>query len=95
MYNKTIMEHFQNPRNAGDMADPDGVGTVGNPACGDVMTLYIKVENDVIIDIRFKTFGCGAAIASSSRTFPTVWADYRRSRCTAPFWPWTLSKRLS
>jgi nitrogen fixation NifU-like protein len=66
------MDHFQNPRNAGDMDDPDGVGTVGNPACGDVMTLFIKVENDTIIDIKFKTFGCGAAIASSSFTTELV-----------------------
>lgn len=66
MYNEKVMDHFQNPRNAGDMDDPDGVGTVGNPSCGDVMTLYIKVKDDVITDIRFKTFGCGAAIASSS-----------------------------
>jgi nitrogen fixation NifU-like protein len=66
------MEHFQNPRNAGDMEDPDGVGTVGNPTCGDVMTLYIKVEDDTIVDIKFKTFGCGAAIASSSYTTELV-----------------------
>lgn len=72
MYNKTIMDHFQNPRNAGDMENPDGVGTVGNPACGDVMTLYIRVENDIITDIKFKTFGCGAAIASSSFTTELV-----------------------
>jgi nitrogen fixation NifU-like protein len=72
MYNETVMEHFQNPRNAGDMEDPDGVGTVGNPTCGDVMTLYIKVENEIIVDIKFKTFGCGAAIASSSYTTELV-----------------------
>lgn len=68
MYNEKVMDHFQNPRNAGDMEQPDGVGTVGNPSCGDVMTLYIKVDNDVITDVKFKTFGCGAAIASSSYT---------------------------
>lgn len=72
MYNEKIMDHFQNPRNAGDMENPDGVGTVGNPACGDVMTLYIRVNNDVITDVRFKTFGCGAAIASSSFTTELV-----------------------
>jgi nitrogen fixation NifU-like protein len=66
MYNEKIMDHFQNPRNAGDMDAPDGVGTVGNPECGDVMRLYIKVQDDIITDVRFKTFGCGAAIASSS-----------------------------
>ncbi len=66
MYNKRVMDHFQNPRNAGDMDSPDGVGTVGNPECGDVMRLYIEVQDDIITDVRFKTFGCGAAIASSS-----------------------------
>jgi nitrogen fixation NifU-like protein len=66
MYNEKIMDHFQNPRNAGDMDSPDGVGTVGNPECGDVVRLYIKVEDGIIADVRFKTFGCGAAIASSS-----------------------------
>jgi len=72
MYNEKIMDHFQNPRNAGDIENPDGVGTVGNPACGDVMTLYIRVDNRVITDIKFKTFGCGAAIASSSYTTELV-----------------------
>jgi len=72
MYNEKIMDHFQNPRNAGDIEDADGVGTVGNPSCGDVMTLYIKVTDDVITDIKFKTFGCGAAIASSSMTTEMV-----------------------
>lgn len=72
MYNEKIMDHFQNPRNAGDMEDADGIGTVGNPTCGDIMTLYIKIENDIIVDIKFKTFGCGAAIASSSYTTELV-----------------------
>ncbi len=60
------MEHFQNPRNVGEIEDADGVGTVGNPVCGDLMTIYIKVKGDIIEDIKFKTFGCGAAIATSS-----------------------------
>jgi nitrogen fixation NifU-like protein len=72
MYNETIMDHFQNPRNVGELADADGVGTVGNPACGDIMTIYIKVTDEIITDIRFKTFGCGAAIASSSYTTELV-----------------------
>jgi nitrogen fixation NifU-like protein len=72
MYNETIMDHFQNPRNIGELADADGVGTVGNPACGDIMTIYIKVTDEIITDIRFKTFGCGAAIASSSYTTELV-----------------------
>ncbi len=72
MYNEKILDHFQNPRNVGDMDKPDGMGTVGNPICGDVMTLYIKVEDNVITDIKFKTFGCGAAIASSSFTTELV-----------------------
>lgn len=72
MYNEKIMDHFQNPRNVGDMENPDGVGTVGNPSCGDIMTIFIKVENNIITDIKFKTFGCGAAIASSSYTTELV-----------------------
>ena len=66
LYSKKVMEHFQNPRNVGDMENPDGTGHVGNPVCGDIMELYIKVDNDVITDAKFKTFGCGAAIATSS-----------------------------
>lgn len=66
MYTPKVMEHFFNPRNTGEMPDADGVGTVGNPVCGDLMTMYIKVKDDVIADIKFKTFGCGAAIATSS-----------------------------
>ncbi|MGZ7047635.1 MAG: Fe-S cluster assembly scaffold protein NifU [Methanobacterium sp.] len=66
MYSDKVMEHFQNPRNVGEIEDADGVGTVGNPVCGDLMTIYIKVKDDRIEDIKFKTFGCGAAIATSS-----------------------------
>jgi nitrogen fixation protein NifU and related proteins len=65
-YPKFLMEHFQNPRNVGEISDPDGVGTVGNATCGDIMQLSIKVDGDKITDARFKTFGCGAAIATSS-----------------------------
>ena len=65
-YSEKVMDHFMNPRNMGDIKDADAVGTVGNPACGDVMRLYIKVENDKIAEAKFKTFGCGAAIATSS-----------------------------
>ena len=60
------MEHFSNPRNVGEIPDADGVGKVGNPVCGDIMNMYIKVDNNVITDVKFKTFGCGAAIATSS-----------------------------
>ncbi len=65
-YSEKVMDHFMNPRNMGDIEDADAVGTVGNPACGDVMRLYIKVEDDKISDAKFKTYGCGAAIATSS-----------------------------
>ena len=65
-YSEKVMDHFMNPRNVGEIENADGVGTVGNPACGDIMQMSIKVENDVIVDAKFKTFGCGAAIASSS-----------------------------
>lgn len=66
MYTDKCMNHFRNPRNVGTIKDPDGVGKVGNPVCGDMMEIQIKVENDVIKDIKFRTFGCGAAIATSS-----------------------------
>jgi nitrogen fixation NifU-like protein len=66
MYSDKVMDHFQNPRNVGEIEDADGVGTVGNPTCGDLMTIYIKVKDNVIEDVKFKTFGCGAAIATSS-----------------------------
>ena len=65
-YPKFLMEHFQNPRNVGEIPDPDGVGTVGNASCGDIMQLFIKTEGDKIVEAKFKTFGCGAAIATSS-----------------------------
>ncbi len=66
MYNDTVMDHFENPRNTGEIADADGIGTVGNPDCGDMMKLYIKVADGRLIDIKYKTFGCAAAIATSS-----------------------------
>lgn len=66
MYSEKVMEHFMNPRNVGEIEDADGVGTVGNPVCGDMMTFYIKVNGNRIEDVKFKTFGCGAAIAVSS-----------------------------
>ncbi len=66
MYNEKVMDHFQNPRNVGELDNPSGVGEVGNMKCGDIMKIYIKVKDDVIEDIKFLTFGCGAAIASSS-----------------------------
>jgi len=66
MYSEKVMDHFTNPRNVGEVDDASGTGTVGNPECGDIMKLTIKVEDDVITDVKFKTFGCGAAIATSS-----------------------------
>ena len=66
MYTEKVMEFFANPKNVGELTDPDGVGTVGNPVCGDIMRITIKVVDGVITDVRFKTFGCGAAIATSS-----------------------------
>jgi nitrogen fixation NifU-like protein len=68
MYSDKVMDHFKNPRNVGKIKDADGVGTVGNPVCGDMMTMYITVKDDKIEDIKFKTYGCGAAIATSSMT---------------------------
>lgn len=66
MYSSTVMDHFKSPRNVGEIENPDGVGEVGNPLCGDMMTIFLKIEDDTIKDIKFKTFGCGAAIAVSS-----------------------------
>lgn len=66
MYSEKVMDHFSKPRNVGEIENADGIGTVGNPTCGDLMTIYIKVKDNIIEDIKFKTFGCGAAIATSS-----------------------------
>ena len=65
-YNEKVMQHFMNPQNVGDIKDADGIGEVGNPVCGDMMTFYIKVKDNKLEDVKFKTFGCGAAIAVSS-----------------------------
>ncbi|MDD5431634.1 MAG: Fe-S cluster assembly scaffold protein NifU [Candidatus Omnitrophica bacterium] len=65
-YSDKVMDHFMNPRNVGEITDASGVGTVGNPVCGDVMKMFLKIENEVITDAKFKTFGCGAAVATSS-----------------------------
>ena len=71
-YTEQVMDHFMNPRNMGEMENPDGVGTVCNAKCGDIMRIYIKVEDNVITDVKFKTFGCGAAIATSSKATELV-----------------------
>jgi len=65
-YSEKVMDHFLHPRNVGEIPDASGIGTVGNPICGDVMKMYLKIENEVIVDVKFKTFGCGAAISTSS-----------------------------
>lgn len=66
MYSETVMDHFKNPRNVGSIENADGIGQVGNPKCGDIMKIYLKINNDTIEDAKFETFGCGSAIASSS-----------------------------
>ena len=66
MYSEKVMDHFMNPRNVGEIENADGVGEVGNPKCGDIMRMYLKIEDGIITDVKFKTFGCGSAIASSS-----------------------------
>jgi len=66
MYSEKVMDHFMNPRNVGEIENADGVGQVGNAKCGDIMKMYLKIENNVIVDAKFKTFGCGAAVATSS-----------------------------
>ena len=66
LYSEKVMDHFRNPRNVGEIENADGIGEVGNAKCGDIMKVYLKVENDIIVDVKFKTFGCGSAIAASS-----------------------------
>ena len=66
LYSEKVMDHFRNPRNVGEIPDADGIGEVGNARCGDIMKIYLKIENDIIVDVKFNTFGCGSAIASSS-----------------------------
>ena len=66
LYSETVMDHFRNPRNVGVIENADGVGEVGNANCGDIMKIYLKIDNDIITDVKFETFGCGSAIASSS-----------------------------
>mgnify|MGYP003370965411 FL=1 len=66
LYSEVVMDHFRNPRNVGTLEHPDGVGEVGNAKCGDIMTIYLQIRDDVITDVKFETFGCGSAIASSS-----------------------------
>ena len=66
LYSEKVMDHFRNPRNVGVIEDADGVGEAGNPVCGDIMKIYLKIENGIIEDVKFETFGCGSAIASSS-----------------------------
>ena len=65
-YSEKVMDHFMNPRNVGTMENPDGYGKVGNPSCGDIMEIFLKIENDIITDVKFRTFGCASAIATSS-----------------------------
>jgi len=72
MYTEQVMDHFMNPRNVGEIENASGIGTVGNAKCGDIMRIFIKVENNVIVDVKFKTFGCGAAIATSSKATEMV-----------------------
>lgn len=66
IYSEKVMDHFTNPRNVGEIVDANGIGEVGNPKCGDIMKIYLKIEDDIVKDVKFKTFGCGSAIASSS-----------------------------
>ena len=72
MYSEKVMDHFANPRNVGEIPDANGIGEVGNPQCGDIMKMYLKIENNVLVDVKFKTFGCGAAIATSSKATEMV-----------------------
>ena len=75
MYSAKVMEHFAHPHNVGEIPDANGVGEVGNPKCGDIMRMYLKIENNVIVDVKFLTFGCGAAIATSSMATDLIKGD--------------------
>ena len=81
MYSAKVMEHFAHPHNVGEIPDANGVGEVGNPKCGDIMRMYLKIENNVIVDVKFLTFGCGAAIATSSMA-----TDLIKGKTIALFW---------
>ena len=85
LYSEKVMDHFRNPRNVGVIEDADGVGEVGNPVCGDIMKIYLKIANETVTDVKFETFGCGSAIASSSMAtgFPTT----RDRPMTTAFFP--------
>ena len=92
MYSETVMDHFKNPRNVGEIENPDGVGEVGNPVCGDIMKIFLKIENNIVVDAKFKTFGCGAAIASSSmatelvrgKSLEDAWQLLQQGGCRGP-----------
>ena len=102
LYSEKVMDHFLHPRNVGVLEDADGVGEVGNAKCGDIMKIYLKIDNDVISDVKFETFGCGSAIASSSMatemikgkpvsealqlTLQRHWMDCQHINCTVPYW---------
>ena len=84
-YSAKVMDHFTNPRNVGEIEDADGIGEVGNAKCGDIMKMYLKIEGNVITDCKFKTFGCGAAVATSSMATEMIKGSTRRSSSrTAP-----------
>ena len=106
MYSEKVLDHFTNPRNVGEIPDADGVGEVGNARCGDIMKMYLKIDGDTITDVKFKTFGCGAAIATSSIATemikgktaslpPSCTAAYWRSRRSRPRFPITTPARAS
>ena len=108
LYSEKVMDHFRNPRNVGVIEDADGVGEVGNAKCGDIMKMYLKIENDIIQDVKFETFGCGSAIASSSMATELIKgkpvaeameltnkavAAFPPTRSTVLFWPRKRSMR--
>ena len=103
LYSDKVMDHFLNPRNVGSLEDANAVGEVGNAKCGDIMKMYLKIEDDVIQDVKFETFGCGSAIASSSmatelikgtKPWRRLWTASLTTRCTALCWPKKPFKRL-
>ena len=89
LYSEKVMDHFRNPRNVGIIEDADGIGEVGNAKCGDIMKMYLKIDDDTISDVKFETFGCGSAIASSSMATELMRrrsTDFLNTKCTVRSW---------
>ena len=90
LYSEKVMDHFRNPRNVGVLEDANGIGEVGNAKCGDIMKMYLKIEDDIVKDVKFETFGCASRYqrpdSLQTRLLQRLWTDFRTTRCTAQYW---------